>query len=298
MDAGSVLEGNWTRRDFLFGLSFLGGGLWSASAFAATSDQWPLFAIEGNGGRVYLMGETPPRPVAWHDPRIEALVPGCSTVWTETNNVFKRKVQDLIAQYGVDEAHPLASRLTAQDQVHLATVAELTHVPLASLATYRPWVAGGLLEDAYYGVMKMSDAADKVLVAEATAAHVNVSSEFAVKDDVFAWFGSLSPEQDVQFLRYSLDMILAGSVENERIFSAWSKGDAAPAAERVAGMKQRYPELYPKIVVERNRGWIPRFNAMLAGKAPALVITGCYHMAGPDSLLTQLRAAGLSVRAI
>jgi uncharacterized protein len=157
-------------------------------------------------------------------------------------------------------------------------------------------VAGGLLEDAYYDVMKMSAAAQKVLVAKATAAHINVSSEFAVKDDVFAWFGSLTPEQDVQFLRYSLDMILAGAAENERIFSAWSKGDAGPAADRVAGMKQRYPDLYPKIVVERNRGWIPRFNAMLASKSPALVITGCYHLAGPDNLLSQLRAAGLSVR--
>jgi len=290
-----MIEDNWTRREFLFDLTLLGGGLWVSASVAAAADRWPLFVVEGHGGRVYLMGETPPRPAAWHNARIEALVPGCATLWTETNDVFKKSVQDLIAQYGVDEAHPLASRLTTQDQAHLAKVADLTHVPLASLATYRPWLVGGVLEDAYYGVMKMSDAAEKVLVAKATAAHVNVSSEFAVKDDVFAWFGGLSPEQDVQFLRYSLDMILAGEAENERVFTAWSKGDAAPAADRVAGMKQRYPDLYPKLVVERNRGWIPRFNAMLANKTPALVITGLYHLAGPDNLLTQLRAAGFSV---
>jgi uncharacterized protein YbaP (TraB family) len=35
---------------------------------------------------------------------------------------------------------------------------------------------------------------------------------------------------------------------------------------------------------------------MLASKSPALVIAGCYHLAGPDNLLDQLRAAGLGVK--
>lgn len=288
----------WTRRDFLLGLTAMGSTLWAGPIGVATQPDWPLWSVEGNGNRVYLMGETPPRPVRWHDRRIEALVPGCAAVWTETNDVYKKSIQDLIAQYGVDAAHPLASRLTATDQERLAKVADLTHVPLASLSTYRPWLAGSLLEDEYYKVMRMGDAAQKVLVAEAREARVGLSSEFPVKDDVVEWFGSLSPEQDVQFLRYSLDMILAGTAENERIFTAWSRGDTGPADDRVAGMKQLYPDLYPKIVVERNIGWIPRFKAMLANTSPTLVITGLYHLAGPDNLLAQLRRAGLTVRAI
>jgi uncharacterized protein len=178
----------------------------------------------------------------------------------------------------------------------LAKAAEVAQVPLASLATLRPWVAGGVLEDGYYKARGMSDAADKILVAKATSAGVPVSSEFPVKDDVIEWFGAMSPEQDIEFLRYSLDMILAGPAVNERIFAAWARGDAGPAADRVAGFKRLYPNLYPKIVVERNNGWIPRFNTMLANKTPALVITGLYHLVGPDNLLLKLRAAGLRVR--
>jgi uncharacterized protein YbaP (TraB family) len=287
-----------SRRDFLVGLAALTGVSWTGRLREILADGWPLYAVEGNGHRVYLMGETPPRPVSWHDSRIEALVPKCSVVWTETNDVYKQKVQDLIARYGVDQAHPLATWLTDTDQERLARVADLAHVPVASLATYRPWVAGGVLEDSYYSVMHMADAAQKVLVAEAQSASVRVSSEFPTKDDVMAWFGDLTPEQDVQFLRYSLDMILAGEAENSRIFTAWSHGDSGPADARVAGFKTSYPDLYPKLVVERNKAWVPRFTAMLANQTPALVITGLYHLARPDSLLHELRDAGLSVRAV
>lgn len=286
------------RRDFLLELTAFGVGLSTHTWSTQPNDQWPLFSVEANGNRAYLTGETPPRPVRWHDSRIEALVPRCSAVWTETNNTYRQSIQDLIARYGIDDAHPLESRLTAQDQERLSKVADLVHVPLTDLAKYRPWVAGSLLEDEYYKVMHMSDAAQTVLVGEANAAHVSVSSEFSVKDDVIEWFGAMSPEQDVQFLRYSLDMILAGEAENDRIFTAWSKRDAGPADARVAGFGRDYPDLYPKILVARNKGWIPRFNTMLANKTPALVITGLYHLAGPDSLLMQLRAAGLTVRAI
>ena len=284
-----------TRRYFLLSLTAMGGGFCAGRATAETRRPWPLFLVEGQGSRVYLMGETPPRPAPWHDARIEALIPRCSGVWTETNNIFRKDVQELVARYGIDETSPLESRLTERDQERLARAAELAHVPLSSLAHFRPFMAGSMLEDAYYNAMGMSDAAEKILVAKAMSAGVSVLSEFPAKDDVIAWFGAMSPERDLQFLRYSLDQILEGPA-NERIYAAWSGGDAGPAAGRVADIKRLYPDLYPKIVVERNIGWIPRFTTMLTNKKPALVITGLYHLAGPDNLLIQLRAAGLIVR--
>jgi uncharacterized protein len=299
-----------TRRDFLFALTAMGGGLFTdlvgARRGALRADDpaddaahdWPLFSVEANGHRVYLTGETPPRPTRWHDERIESLVPRCSALWTETNNVYKRSVDDLIARYGVDKSAPLESHLTDTDRERLAKAAELGHVPVQSLATFRPWVAGSVLEDAYYQAAGMADAADKVLVAEANSAGITVSSEFPTKDDVIEWFASMSPEQGLQFFRYSLDTVLAGPEENQRVFGAWAKGDAGPAAGRVADLKRLYPDLYPKLVVERNKNWVPRFTAMLERTKPVLVLTGLYHLVGPDSLLVQLRARGLTVRQI
>jgi uncharacterized protein YbaP (TraB family) len=289
---------NVTRRNVLLGLAAVGGAFYAGHAGAETPHRWPLFTVEGKGGRVYLMGEVPPRPTVWHDSRIEALVPRCSMVWTETNNIFKSKVQDLIARYGTDETAPLERRISEADRARLVKAAELAHVSLDDLANFRPFMAGTILEGSYYDAMGMADAADKILVAKAKSAGVGVSSEFAVKDDVIEWFAAMTPDQDIQFLRYTLDEVLAGPAEDERIFGAWSRGDAGPATSRLAEMKRDYPELFPKLVVERNIAWIPRFKKMLTDKKPVLVITGLYHLVGRDSLLVRLRAAGMTVRSV
>jgi uncharacterized protein len=161
-DSVSRRAGAASRREFLLGLTAMGAGLWAARAGSRAADLWPLFSVEGQGNRVYLVGETPPRPARWHDLRIESLVSQCSVLWTETNNIYKANVQDLIARYGLDEGHPLDSRLTEMDRERLAKASEVAQVPLASLATLRPWVAGGMLEDGYYKARGMSDAADKL----------------------------------------------------------------------------------------------------------------------------------------
>jgi uncharacterized protein YbaP (TraB family) len=63
-------------------------------------------------------------------------------------------------------------------------------------------------------------------------------------------------------------------------------------------LKSRYPALYASIVIERNRRWVPRFETMLQSERPAMVVLGLYHLAGPDSVLEQLRAAGMKVSQI
>jgi hypothetical protein len=68
-------------------------------------------------------------------------------------------------------------------------------------------------------------APDRVLSAKAPAAGVPLFSEIAVKDDVVMWFGTMSPEQDLQFLRYVLDEVLAFPGAQASTFTDWGRGD-------------------------------------------------------------------------
>ena len=43
-------------------------------AEATPTEPWPLWSVEANGGKAYLLGETPKRLNPWHDERIEELV--------------------------------------------------------------------------------------------------------------------------------------------------------------------------------------------------------------------------------
>jgi uncharacterized protein YbaP (TraB family) len=65
----------------------------------------------------------------------------------------------------------------------------------------------------------------------------------------------MSPKQDLQFLRYILDEVLASPSAQAATYTDWGRGDFRRASGVVARIKQLYPELYEILVLDRNRKW-------------------------------------------
>jgi hypothetical protein len=59
---------------------------------------------------------------------------------------------------------------------------------------------------------------------KALEAGLPVFSEFSVKDDIFAWFGGMSPVEEAQFLYFAVDGVLLGRTGMERISTDWLSG--------------------------------------------------------------------------
>lgn len=290
-----------TRRQFIGAAIAASASLrrWPTHALARLVSQRPLWSAQKKGGVVYIVGETWPRSTDWHDAVTEALLPRCGRLWTETNQIFRRPTKELVEQFGATtDASPL--RLLARDQMtRLQKATALCGVSLSDFPGMRPWVIGASLEDAFYQKMELTGkSARNVLMAQAEAAGISVSSEFATKDDVFAFMGGFSPTEDAQFLCYEMDGVLLGRAGSERISSDWIAGRPEPAAEFVDHMRRAYPELYLKLSLDRNRGWVPRFESMVLDRKPTMVIIGMFHLVGEEGVFTQLRRAGFDVNAV
>ena len=289
----------YDRREALVALLAAPIALAAGTSLATEAGQYPLLEIKSGSGLVYLLGHTPPRPKDWSDSRIERLLRTCDSLWIETNQTASVNMKDLMQRYGIDSNKPLNSWLTPSDRERLSQAAKIAGVPKDSLQSFRPWLAGQALEGAFFGAQGFNGRnADQVLVTEATEAGISVSSEFATKEDAARWFSDLPREQEVQYLRYILDEILTGHDENQRIYADWAAGKDARAAESVAKMKRRYPELYRSLTVSRNRAWVPQIRSMLTKPKPTMVVVGMYHMAGPDNIQAQLCTNGLHARRI
>ena len=289
----------YDRREALVALIAVPIALAAGTSWATEAADFPVWAIETGGGLVYLLGHTPPRPIDWSDSRIERLLHTCSSLWDETNQTEHTNQQDLMQRYGIDPSKPLNTWLSPSDRDRLSKAAKIAGVPEDATQTFRPWLAGDALEGAFYSAKGVNGRnADVVLVSEASKAGLSVSSEFATKEDVARWLGNFSPVEEVQYLRYILDEILAGHDEGQRIYADWARGKDARAADWVAKMKRLYPELYRSLLVARNQGWVPRVRSMLAQPKPTMIVVGLYHLVGPDSIQAQLRANGLQVKRI
>jgi len=55
------------------------------------------------------------------------------------------------------------------------------------------------------------------------------------------------------------------------------------------------PEVYRRLLVERNQAWAPKIAACAAEPKPCLVVVGGAHLVGPDSVVALLRSAGFTV---
>jgi uncharacterized protein len=287
----------YDRREALVALLAVPIALAAGTSSATEAVQYPLLEIKAGSGLVYLLAHTPPRPKDWSDSRIEGLLRTCGSLWNETNQTASVDMKDLIQRYGVDPNKPLNAWLSPSDRDRLSQAAKLSGVPEDSLAPFRPWLAGNVLESAFYYAPGVNGRnADQVLVSEATELKLPVSSEFATKEDAARWFSALPPEQQVQYFRYMLDEILAGHDEGQRMYADWAEGKDIRAAEWLAKMKRNYPALYQSIGVSRNQAWVPRIRSMLSQRKPTMVVVGFLHLVGPDSIQAQLRTNGLRAR--
>lgn len=78
------------------------------------------------------------------------------------------------------------------------------------------------------------------------------------------------------------------------IVQAWKRGDAeALTGLLLAGMKE-YPEVYQKIIVERNRRWVPEIEKFVH-RGDVMVAVGAAHLLGPDGVIEMLKTKGYSV---
>lgn len=81
----------------------------------------------------------------------------------------------------------------------------------------------------------------------------------------------------------------------EQLVQFWMKGDMGSVEEwLLAGMRE-YPQVHEKIIVERNRRWLPQIEKMIAQGENAMVIVGAAHLVGREGVIELLRQRGYTV---
>ena len=108
-------------------------------------------------------------------------------------------------------------------------------------------------------------------------------------------FDDMPMDQQDRLLASMLKDIDTEQANMTKLIAAWRDGDA-PTVERLvlADMKDD-PGVYKRMLVDRNRSWIPKIEQLLARNGRSLVIVGAAHLVGPDGLLAMLKAKGYTL---
>jgi hypothetical protein len=108
-------------------------------------------------------------------------------------------------------------------------------------------------------------------------------------------FDQMPMDQQDRFLAETLRQLATEKANVTTLADAWRFGDAATIEKIVLSDLKSDPVLYQRLLVDRNRSWLPQVEALFERSGRAFVVVGAAHLVGPDGLLQMLRAKGYTV---
>jgi hypothetical protein len=108
-------------------------------------------------------------------------------------------------------------------------------------------------------------------------------------------FDGMTMQQQDRMLAQTLKELETELASVGKLADAWKAGDA-PTVERIVQAELKAePQMYQRLLVDRNKTWLPKIEALFARRGHALVVVGAAHLVGPDGVLAMLTAKGYTV---
>jgi uncharacterized protein YbaP (TraB family) len=109
-------------------------------------------------------------------------------------------------------------------------------------------------------------------------------------------FAELTPEQSLAFLSYSLTDLETIIPEMDQLYLEWRTGNVEPVEQLLLEGFEEFPDVFKRMVVDRNMTWMPQIEELLAGGRDAMVVVGSMHLVGEVGLVNLLREKGFTVQ--
>jgi uncharacterized protein YbaP (TraB family) len=169
-------------------------------------------------------------------------------------------------------------------------------VDLGALSPFKPWVVALTMVslklqklgfDPAYGV-------DRYL-AERARRRARPTGGLESLEFQIGLFDGMSLRDQEMMLREALKELdlLDGGVE--QLVRFWTNGDVASVEELLLAGMREYPEVHARIIVERNRRWLPQIEKMLVEGENIMVVVGAAHLVGTQGVIELLKQRGYTV---
>jgi uncharacterized protein len=190
----------------------------------------------------------------------------------------------------------LIGMLTPDGRRRLTAACERFHLSSGLIDRLQPWFAEVALAGSEYREAG-ADAASGV--EQTLGAQAPASAErrwFETPEQQIEMFYSAPREAQLASLEESLEELETDPQAYDRLVAAWMASDVdALDRDALEPLRRSSPEVFRKVVTERNAAWTRTLDARLKGKGLTVVVVGVGHLIGPGGAPARLRALGYSV---
>lgn len=276
--------------------------LFAACRFAAADDErLPLWRIEGEANRIYLLGSVHllresdyPIPDAIYDAYADA---DTLVMELDIDDLDPAAVRALVNELGmIQGGGSLEEILGPEAFAKAAAYAEAASIPLQALADTEPWFAAITVEQMTLQRIGFDPAhgIEAHLAGRAADDRKEIVGLETLREQLELLDGLPAGAQRALLLQTLEDSLDIGDIMNDMI-RAWRRGDTAFLEHAILEDMRGYPDLYSALVVRRNRAWAVAIEEMLSDADDYLVVVGALHLIGSDGVPALLNERGKTV---
>jgi uncharacterized protein YbaP (TraB family) len=194
------------------------------------------------------------------------------------------------------EGDSLKNHVSKETYDNLAARLKKIGASAATFDSFKPWMVSLklLAVELHKLGFSIQDGVDRYFYNKATEAGKKVEG-LETADFHMSLLNDLNQAEGESMLKESFGEIDNLEKEFETLTEAWKNGNTKKIEETMVKHMSAYPDLYKKLVVERNQRWSRQVDKLLAGGKDVFVVVGVAHLAGKDSLVDMLKHKGYKV---
>ena len=261
-----------------------------------------LWKVEGGNGAVaYLLG-------SMHvlTPEFYPLSPAIEQAFIASNTLVEEvdldEMSDPVQMMGALAKAMLTDGRTLDQLVAPATFAEVKRraekagLPLPAILRMKPWLAAITLmaPTLQAAGFRAELGVDRHFFDRAKTAGLKTQALETLAYQLDR-FDQLAPKLQEDMLKATLEDLDTQVANVGALAKAWAAGDAKGIEVLLLGAFLESPELYDRLLVERNRNWIATVESCLQQKSACFVVVGAAHLVGPHGVPTLLEKKGYKV---
>lgn len=269
----------------------------AAPALAAPA----TWRVKGPAGEALLLGSmhvlTP--EVQWRTPAMDGALARATSVWFEVPLDPASRAQaarTASARGRMKVGDRLTDVIGAAGRTRLSRTAREMLVPIEALDRLQPWLAETMLTLAWIerrgGRQDLGVDEQIWRLAPAGAA----KRAFETPGEQITMMAGAPLKDQATSLNETLKMLSEDPGAFDRLQSAWLKPDLETLKrENVDALREVSPELYRRLVADRNLKFADEIERLLKTPERAFIVVGVGHLVGPDGVPELLRRRGLVV---
>lgn len=266
-------------------------GLQAASVWKVTNDQHSLYI----GGTIHVLTPEDYPLAKEYDLAYQA----ADKVIFETDMEAVSSPefgQKMMSQMMYSDGTTINKVLKPETYQALAVHLSSRQIPMQAFASHKPSLLAVSLTFIELQAMGYTSEGVDMFFANMAKADGKQQGWLETPDEQLSFIAKMGDDDPNAMIEYTLKDIIKMPEMFGKLHSTWLAGDMQGMADvGITPFKADYPAIYQDLLVTRNNNWLPKIVKMLNDQPIELILVGALHLAGPDSVLTKLKAKGYKI---